>query len=147
MIDGFSGMDRKIKLIENAREVLKDHHIIIASNRGPIEHQVLQDGRFNARRGSGGVVTALSTLTDNLELTWISSAMGEGDRKISQQHEGESIKSAIHGQTISLRYVMTPRRVYHKFYNVFCNPLLWFLQHSMWSSTHTPNIDEIVYDP
>ena len=146
MIDGFSGMDRKIKLIENAREVLKDHHIIIASNRGPIEHQVLQDGRFNARRGSGGVVTALSTLTDNLELTWISSAMGEGDRKISQQHEGESIKSAIHGQTISLRYVMTPRRVYHKFYNVFCNPLLWFLQHSMWSSTHTPNIDEIVYD-
>ena len=146
MIDGLSGKNRQIKLIENARDVLKDHCLIIASNRGPVEHQVLPDGRFNARRGSGGVVTALGTLTNNLELTWISSAMGEGDRKISLQYDDKAIKSGLQGQNISLRYVMTPRRVYHKFYNVFCNPLLWFLQHSMWSSTHTPNIDEVVYD-
>jgi trehalose 6-phosphate synthase len=36
--------------------------------------------------------------------------------------------------------------VYHKFYNIFCNPLLWFLQHYMWSSPFTPNVDESVYD-
>ncbi len=146
MTDGLSGENRQIRLIEHAKDVLKDHRLIIASNRGPVEHHVLQDGRFNARRGSGGVITALSTLTNNLELTWISSAMGEGDRKIAQQYEDKAIKSGLQGQDISLRYVMTPRRVYHKFYNVFCNPLLWFLQHSMWSSTHTPNIDEVVYD-
>ena len=45
-----------------------------------------------------------------------------------------------------MRYVVTPRRVYHKFYNIFCNPLLWFLQHYMWSSPYNPNVDDSVYD-
>jgi len=36
--------------------------------------------------------------------------------------------------------------VYHKYYNTFCNPLLWFLQHYMWSASYTPSVDSAVHD-
>ena len=128
------------------QEMLGQRSLIIASNRGPVEHQVGSDGRVHARRGSGGVVTALSALTAVVPFTWVACAMSEGDRKAAQEAEGGHIASSLPGQRILLRYVVTPRRMYHKYYNIFCNPLLWFLQHYMWSSPYTPNVDSTVYD-
>ncbi len=120
--------------------------LIVASNRGPLEYQMLPDGRAEARRGAGGVVTALSSLTRMAELTWVSGAMGEGDRKVMQEATSGRIRSPLPGQRMNVRFVVTPRRVYHKYYNVFCNPLLWFLQHYMWNSPYNPNIDATVID-
>ena len=141
-----TGDRRSARFVEQCADMLRDRRLILVSNRGPVEYHVSPDGKLQARRGSGGVVTALSTLTNYVDFTWIASAMGEGDRRIAQQAEGGRIKSPLPGQSLFLRYVVTPRRVYHKFYNIFCNPLLWFLQHYMWSSPYTPNVDETVYD-
>ena len=120
--------------------------LILASNRGPVEHQMTQGGRPEARRGSGGVVTAYSSLAQSVEFTWVASAMGEGDRVVSNNGLGPHLKSPLPGHKINLRYVVTPRRVYHKYYNVFCNPLLWFLQHYMWNPPYNPNVDASVHD-
>ena len=60
--------------------VLEGQQLILASNRGPMEHHVQPNGDLQARRGSGGVVTALSGLTGQAEFTWIASAMGAGGR-------------------------------------------------------------------
>ena len=141
-----AGERRSARFIEQCAEMLRDRRLILVSNRGPVEYHVTQEGGLQARRGSGGVVTALSTLTNYVDLTWVASAMGEGDRRVAQLAEGGRVKSPIPGQSLYLRYVVTPRRVYHKFYNIFCNPLLWFLQHYMWSSPYTPNVDSSVYD-
>ena len=126
--------------------MLGQRHLVLASNRGPVEHQMTPGGHPEARRGSGDVVTALSSLTQNVKFTWVASAMGEGDRIVSNNGEGPHIKSPLPGHKINLRYVVTPRRVYHKYYNVFCNPLLWFLQHYMWNPPYNPNVDAIVHD-
>lgn len=142
----YIGERRSSRFIEQCAEMFQDRRLILASNRGPVEYHISPEDRLQARRGSGGVVTALSTLTNYVDFTWVASAMGEGDRRVAQQAEGARIKSPLPGQSLFLRYVVTPRRVYHKFYNVFCNPLLWFLQHYMWSSPYTPNVDETVYD-
>jgi trehalose 6-phosphate synthase len=120
--------------------------LIVASNRGPLEYNLAPDGRLEPRRGAGGVVTALSPLTRSVEFTWVASAMGEGDRRVSQETPGGLIRSPLPGQRVSVRYVVTSRRVYHKYYNIFCNPLLWFLQHYMWNSPYNPNIDASVLD-
>ncbi|MCH7745301.1 MAG: trehalose-6-phosphate synthase [Chloroflexi bacterium] len=136
----------KAELIRLCEEMLGNRRLILLSNRGPVEHQLTADDQLQARRGTGGAVTALSSLVRSVDFTWVASAMGEGDRKVAEAAEGSSIKSPIPGQRLSLRYVVTPRRVYHKYYNVFCNPLLWFLQHYMWSSPYTPNIDAAVHD-
>lgn len=127
-------------------EVLSQRRLILASNRGPVEHQVTADGSLEARRGSGGVVTAFNSLTQIANFTWVASAMGEGDRAVSQQASGQPIKSPLPGHKIGLRYVVTQRRVYHKYYNVLCNPLLWFLQHYMWNPPYNPNVDANVHD-
>ncbi len=134
------------RVIELCHDLLGRGRLILASNRGPVEHRVMPTGQLQARRGSGTVVTALSSLTRHVDFTWVASAMGEGDRQAAAMSEGASIKSPLPGQCVSLRYVVTPRRVYHKYYNIFCNPLLWFLHHYMWSSSYTPNIDINVYD-
>jgi trehalose 6-phosphate synthase len=141
-----SAEKRTARFVEQFGDMLRDRRLILVSNRGPVEYQLSPEDNLQARHGSGGVVTALSTLIDYVDFTWVSSAMGEGDRRVAKQAEDGRVKSPLTGQKLYLRYVVTPRRVYHKFYNIFCNPLLWFLQHYMWSSTYTPNVDESVYD-
>ncbi len=126
--------------------LLSQRSLILASNRGPVEHYVAPDGRAEARRGSGGIVTALNSMAQTAQFTWIASAMGEGDRLIAGSSQGYSYRSPLPGHKIDLRYVVTPRRVYHKYYNVLCNPLLWFLQHYMWNPPYNPNVDASVHD-
>ncbi len=118
----------------------------MASNRGPIEYHLTEDRQLQARRGSGGVVTALSSVSEHVELQWIASAMGEGDRVMARQTEGGCFKVPLGTENLYLRFVVSPRDTYHKFYSIICNPLLWFLQHYMWNSPRTPNVDLSVYD-
>ncbi|MEA1958385.1 MAG: trehalose-6-phosphate synthase [Chloroflexota bacterium] len=136
------------KLDELCDELLERRNLIIASNRGPIDFYLTEDGGVRWQRGSGGVVTALSSVANYMELTWISSAMGEGDRRAAEQAYGKRFKLSAYdsGNNLNLRFVRSPGAVYHKFYSVFCNPLLWFLQHGMWNASHTPNIDARVRD-
>ena len=126
--------------------LLSDRRLILVSNRGPVEHQIAPDGRTDARRGSGGVVTALNALAQMVEFTWVASAIGEGDRTVSENAGGARLQSPLPGHRIYLRFVVTSRRTYHKYYNVLCNPLLWFLQHYMWNSPYNPNLDANVHD-
>ena len=140
------GDDRHARLLELCAETLEGRRLILASNRGPVEHRLTPDGQIQVRRGSGGLVTAFSSLMRELEFAWVASAMGEGDRHVWENNQGSSIPANLPGYRLSLRYVNTPRRVYHKFYNIFCNPLLWFLQHYMWSASYTPTIDSVVHD-
>lgn len=137
---------RRQQLFELCATLLGKRPLIVASNRGPLEHHLSPDGQLQPRRGSGAVVTAFNSLIHNFEFTWVANAMGEGDRRAQQEAEAASIPSPLPNQRVSARYVVTSRRVYHKFYNIFCNPLLWFLQHHMWSSAYTPNLDSTVHD-
>ena len=133
-------------LNEICADVFAKRPFILVSNRGPVEHQMSGDGRPEARRGSGSVVTAYSQMAQDFEFTWVASAMGEGDRLVSDHGRSPHLKSPLPGHQINLKYVVTPRRVYHKYYNVLCNPLLWFLQHYMWNPPYNPNVDAAVHD-
>ena len=132
-------------LYQLCRELLAERRLILVSNRGPVDYRLDKDGRLQLNRGSGGVVTALSAISRYAELTWIASAMGEGDRRVASQHDGR-FRVQLPGKELYLRFIVSPRNVYHKYYNLFCNPLLWFLQHYMWNSPYTPNVDHKVYD-
>ena len=134
------------RLEELCSKSLSRRRLIFASNRGPIEYHRSQDGQLRAQRGSGGVVTALSSLRKYVDIDWIASAMGEGDRQAAREAQEKGFKIALAGERLYLHFVVSPRNTYHKFYSIFCNPLLWFLQHYMWNSPRTPNIDHVVYD-
>ena len=89
------------RLQELCGSVLSQRPLILASNRGPIEHYVRYDGRTEVRRGSGGVVTALSSLTRMLDFTWVATAMGEGDRRVAEESRGAKIRSKLPGAACS----------------------------------------------
>jgi len=128
------------------RELSEHRNLIIASNRGPIEYRVDEQGNLKGKRGSGGVVTALSAISQFVDLTWVASAMGEGDRRAVEQAKGGRFRAPVPGSNFNIHFVVSPGGTYHRFYSIFCNPLLWFLQHDMWNASHTPNIDARVYD-
>ena len=55
--------------------------LIVASNRGPLTFErAPKGGDLQARRGSGGLVTALSSALIEAEGVWVAAAMSEGDR-------------------------------------------------------------------
>lgn len=139
-------VDSRAELRELLDSLLRHERVIVAANRGPMEYHVPPDGEPQARRGAGGVVTALSALTNYVDVTWIASAMGEGDRRVAEAHGNRAVPSPFAGQRASVRFVVTPRRTYHKYYNVICNPLLWYLQHYMWPSPYMPTVDAATYD-
>jgi trehalose 6-phosphate synthase len=141
MMENVLGSYDRLKDICSRR--LADRRLVLASNRGPIEHHLINNGQLEARRGSGGIVTALAGISEFIEVVWIASAMGEGDRQMARQGR---IKVDSASENLVLRFVVSPRNTYHKFYSVFCNPLLWFLQHYMWNSSRTPNIDRTAHD-
>ena len=136
----------RTRLKELCSQRLAPRRIILASNRGPVEYHLTKDGKLHISRGSGGVVTALGNISKYIELHWIASAMGEGDRRVAREAGGSGFKLPDAGENLYLHFIISPRSTYHKFYSIFCNPLLWFLQHYMWNSPRTPNIDRSVYD-
>lgn len=133
------------RLEELCHKRLSHRRLILASNRGPIDYYLTEDKQLQARRGSGGVVTALNSLNRYLELDWIASAMGQGDREVARREQGKSFK-APDSENLYLRFVLCSRSTYYKYYSVICNPLLWFLQHYMWNTPTSPNIDVVVHD-
>lgn len=145
LIDGNPG-GRK-GLPESARDLLARVTLIIASNRGPLEFQIEPGGGFSSRRGSGGVVTAISAVTRYTDTIWVASAMTDGDRlraAIAADHAEPIIQPDE--SDIRLRFVLPEPEAYDRYYNQIANPLLWFLQHYLWDTPRSPDIDHTVWD-
>ena len=118
-------------------QLIHSRRLIIASNRGPVEYQLTQDKTLKARRGAGGMVTALIDVGNRMDVTWVAMTMTEGDRlaaKQAQQHDG-LLPSLLPSQKMHLRYVSITKEAYRKHYEKISNELLWFLQHYMYDPT------------
>ena len=121
--------------------------LIVVSNRGPASFVRGEGGERVARRGGGGLVTALRSLVAQHDVTWIASAMTEEDRVVAEEAGGEAFDELAHdGSPFRLRLVAHDESAYDRFYNVVANPMLWFLQHYLWELAHTPTIDGSVHN-
>jgi trehalose 6-phosphate synthase len=118
-------------------EITSKRSVIIASNRGPVTFERTETGELEFIRGSGGLVTALTGLVGQIDATWISSAKTEEDKIWT---EG-CIPLGKDGESIYVKFISPDEMAYDGYYNVISNPLLWFLQHSMWDVSRTPVID------
>jgi trehalose 6-phosphate synthase len=128
------------------QQILSERSLFIASNRGPIEYHIAEDGKLKGKLGGGGVVTALLSLSRYAEFTWVAAPMSKGDRQAAQMSKIGRLPSPPTGRKFSLRFVLCPQQAYHKYYYNICNPVLWFLQHYMWDQLSCPDITGEVYD-
>src|SRR3954469_15720244 len=111
--------------------------LVLVSNRGPVTYQ--EDG--SVKRGTGGLVTALTGLASHRDATWIASAMTDADAAKSEQEGGRPFAvEAPHGGEFRVRFVASEPHAYDGFYNVIANPLLWFIQHYLWDQSNAPDI-------
>ncbi|MBA2360609.1 MAG: trehalose-6-phosphate synthase [Actinobacteria bacterium] len=116
--------------------------LIVVSNRGPVTFSRSSDRGRRAHRGGGGLVTALRSLVELHDVTWIASAMSVEDRAVADEAGYEAIaETARDGSTYRLRLVAHDPSAYDWFYNVVANPTLWFLQHYLWDLARSPNLD------
>ena len=111
--------------------------LVLVSNRGPVSFE--DDG--SVKRGTGGLVTALTGLASHRDAIWIASAMTDGDIDQSEQHRGRPFEvSGVEGGTYHVRFVASDPAAYDRFYNIFANPMLWFIQHYLWDQSNAPDI-------
>ena len=114
--------------------------IIVASNRGPLTFErAPKGGDLQARRGSGGLVTALSSALIEAEGVWVAAAMSEGDREMVAASKGGRIDHAEGDVRYRLRYLDIPPDLYDGYYNRISNGMLWFAYHYLWDTVTSPS--------
>ncbi|HEY2207730.1 MAG TPA: trehalose-6-phosphate synthase [Gaiellaceae bacterium] len=122
------------------------HKLLVVSNRAPVSYQRDPGGARVARRGGGGVVTALGGLLAHHDVTWVASAMSEEDRAVAAEHEGSFDEETRDGAAYRLRLVAHDPAAYDRYYNVLANPTLWFLQHYLWGLGSAPDFDPRLHE-
>jgi len=118
-------------------EFLSDRALIIAANRAPVTMERAEDGTLEVQRGGGGLVTALTDLCRHADdATWIACARTAGDTEWQQGRV--ALRDDLQ---VRVQFLTPDEAAYEGYYNVIANPLLWFLQHSMWDVPRAPVID------
>jgi trehalose 6-phosphate synthase len=110
--------------------------LLIVSNRGPFEHSLTETGRIKRREAGGGVATALYSVAKSHPVTWIAGAASTADRVLAIGGRDITL-----GEDSLLRLVDVPEDAYHLFYEKFCNPILWFIQHSLTSELRSDHLE------
>ncbi|HEX3330660.1 MAG TPA: trehalose-6-phosphate synthase [Gaiellales bacterium] len=116
---------------------MADQPLLIVSNRGPCRFSRGPDGEITAVRGGGGLVTALSGLAAVRPVTWIASALSEMDAEVAEE-------GPYRDGDLTVRLVVHDREEYDRYYNVFANPVLWFIHHYLWGLATEPSVDRNV---
>jgi len=132
----------KVEYCASWEEMLHNRQLIIASNHGPVSFHKDENGEVQPQRsGGGGLVTALSGIAQHVEATWIASALSDEDKS----WKGGIVPIGEEGGSIRVKFVTSDEAAYDGYYKVIANPLLWFLQHSMWDIFRSPTIDRTTW--
>ncbi|CAB4915116.1 unannotated protein [freshwater metagenome] len=114
-----------------------DAPFVLVSNRGPVTFE--EDG--TVRRGTGGLVTALTGLLAHRSAVWVASAMTPADAERSREAGDRPfpVRGPTGGEYL-VRLVESDALAYERFYSVFANPMLWFIQHYLWDLSNAPDV-------
>ncbi|MEV1020445.1 trehalose-6-phosphate synthase [Streptomyces sp. NPDC050264] len=103
--------------------------VLVASNRGPVSY-VVGDGddgaTIEAKRGGGGLVSALSVVDDKL---WVCAALTDGDREAVRRGVSEP----------GVRMLDIDADVHADAYNGIANSVLWFVHHMLYQTPLEPS--------
>jgi trehalose 6-phosphate synthase len=79
-------------------------------------------------------VTALRGLREHHDVTWIASATTDEDRVVATEGGSDAV------------FVAHDPHAYDLYYNVVANPMLWFIQHSLWGPAFSPVIGRELHE-
>lgn len=105
-------------------------NITLASNRGPVSF-VRENGRFDIRRGAGGLAGALDPVARRLgdDAVWISATTSDDDRAALHAGEVDGLAELL-GYPVYLLDIDAD--TYKRYYDEVSNRMLWFANHCLW---------------
>ena len=116
------------------------HHILIASNRGPVSFALSDDGRLTARRGGGGLVSGLSSVVgSDADVLWICAALTDADRAAARHAPGGRLDLDGHKTGAAVQMLDIPAVTFHRAYNGVANSTLWFVHHLLYDMPNRPH--------
>ncbi|MGW1586856.1 alpha,alpha-trehalose-phosphate synthase (UDP-forming) [Streptomyces sp. NPDC002386] len=114
--------------------------VLVASNRGPVSYEVLEDGSLSARRGGGGLVSGLSAIGPDHDAVWVCAALGDGDREAVRRAGGGPLPAEDTGEQ-RVRMLDIDATVFADAYNGIANSALWFVHHMLYQTPLEPVFD------
>jgi trehalose 6-phosphate synthase len=72
--------------------------------------------------------------------------MTDEDRVVAAESAGSFEDAGRDGAVYRLRLVAHDRGDFDRFYTVFANPTLWFVQHHLWDLVHSPSHADALYE-
>ena len=109
--------------------------MIVVSHRGPYSFERIGDDTFIARRGGGGLVSALAPLlADRDDTTWIAAAMNSDD-------SDAVLAGANAALDLNVKLLDLDPEVHRLHYDLVSNETLWFLFHGLFDRTRRPVFD------
>ncbi|MFE1882840.1 alpha,alpha-trehalose-phosphate synthase (UDP-forming) [Streptomyces diastatochromogenes] len=114
--------------------------VLVASNRGPVSYEVIEDGSLLARRGGGGLVSGLSAIGPETNAVWVCAARGGGDREAVRRAGGGLLPAEETGGQ-RVRMLDIDATVFSDAYNGIANSVLWFVHHMLYQTPLEPVFD------
>jgi trehalose 6-phosphate synthase len=116
--------------------------IVVASNRGPVSFKAADDGTLTARRGAGGLVSALRTVLASGDAVWVCAAISEADRAAaSTAPAGRLDEAGYDTNGARVRMLAMEPHTYDRAYNGIANGTLWFTSHHLYGLATQPSFD------
>ena len=107
--------------------------LLLASNRGPVSYAEDGRGGLVARRGGGGLVSAVSGASTAGEALWVCAALSDADRLAARQAGGR-VQPGV--EMLPIDPV-----VFDRAYNGVANSTLWFVSHLLYDTASSPVFD------
>ena len=108
--------------------------VVLVSNRGPLSFSLNAEGGLIARRGGGGLVSALGPAVAGTGATWIAGALSEADRRAAEA-------GVVEAEGFRLRSLVVDADAYRAYYDVISSGALWFVHHRLYDTARRPRID------
>jgi len=117
--------------------------LVVASNRGPVQFEVDDDGTLRPGRGAGGMAAALGPALAGQGGTWVAAAISDGDRVAARRaaRSGHRRRIDLLSGPVQLRSLVLDPREYQAYYNRVSNRTIWFLQHYLFDVPRHPRFD------
>jgi trehalose 6-phosphate synthase len=116
-----------------------DTAVLVASNRGPLSYVADERGQLRARRGGGGMISALEAHEE--PVTWVCAALTDGDRAAARSSPDGLLRSPLGGPASGeqlVRMLDLDRVIFDRAYNAVANRTLWFIAHLLFDTAHAP---------
>ncbi|MSQ24224.1 MAG: trehalose-6-phosphate synthase [Chloroflexi bacterium] len=113
--------------------------LVIVSNRGPKDF-VWKDGEWIPSSASGGLVSMLAPLARRPDVRWFCCVSEPPDAK----RAAAGLFTTEDDQTggpLPVTPVLLPSPVYHAYYGLISNEILWMLQHHLLNPNVLPSLD------